>query len=93
MQLSVVLSVLALLNMFMQKKIADISKLLFMLKNTLDDLNSIRESDASWCNAADTDISNLETEHGITIKVGMGPMEITSFVSSIVLTTRGYSQP
>ena len=52
----------------MQKKIADFSKLPFMLKSTLDHLNSIRESDASWSTAAESGISNLETEHGITIK-------------------------
>ena len=67
--LSEVLSSLALLNLFIQKKIADFSKLPFMLKSTLDYLNSIRESDASWCTAAETAIWNLETEHGITIKV------------------------
>ena len=52
--------------LFMQKKIADFSKLSFMLKNTLDHLNSIWESNASWCTAAATALSNLETEHGIT---------------------------
>ena len=57
----------------MQKKIADFSKLPFMFKITLDHLNSIRESDASWCTAADTAISNLETEHGITIKGSREP--------------------
>ena len=57
----------------MQKKIADFSKLPFMLKTTLDHLNSIRESDASWCTAAETSVSNLETEHGITIKGSRGP--------------------
>ena len=66
--LSEVLSVLALLNLFTQKKIADFSKLPFMLKSTLDHLNPIRESDACWCTAAEKAISNLETEHGITIK-------------------------
>ena len=71
--LSEVRSGLALLNMFMQKKIADFSKLHYMLKSTLDHLNSIRESDASWCTAAETTISNLETEHGITIKGSRGP--------------------
>ena len=71
--LSEVLSALALLNLFMQKKIADFSKLPFMLKSTLDYLNSIRESDASWCTAAETAILNLETEHGITIKGSWGP--------------------
>ena len=70
--LSEVLSVLALLNLFMQKKIADFSKLPFMLRSTLDHLNSIRESDASWCTAAETAISNLETE-GITIKGSREP--------------------
>ena len=44
-----------------------------MLKNTLDHLNSIRESDASWCTAAETAILNLETEHGITVKGSRGP--------------------
>ncbi len=64
-------SVPLLLNMFVQKKRADSQQLPFMLKNTLghlDHLNSIRESGASWCTAAETAISNLETEHGITIK-------------------------
>ena len=64
--LSEVLSTLALLNLFIQKKIADFSKLPFMLKRTLDHLNSIRESDPSWCTAAETAISNLEIERGIT---------------------------
>ena len=67
--LSEVLSALALLNLFMQKKLAEFSKLPFVLKSTLDLPNSLRESDASWCTAAETAISNLETEHGITIKL------------------------
>ena len=71
--LSEILCARALLNLFMQKKIADFSKLLFMLKSTLDHLNSIRESDASLCTAAESAISNLETEHGITIKGNRGP--------------------
>ena len=71
--LSEVLSSLALLNFFTQKKIADFSKLPFMLKSTLDHLNSIRESDASWCTAAETAIWNLETEHGISTKGSRGP--------------------
>ena len=58
--LSEVLSALALLNLFMQKKIVDFSKLPFMLRSTLHHLNSIRESDASWCPAAETAISHLE---------------------------------
>ena len=37
---------------------ADFSKLPFMFKSTLDHLNSIRESDASWCTAAETAIFN-----------------------------------
>ena len=54
---------LGLLNLFMQKKIVDVRKLTFMLKSKLEHLNSIRESDASWCTAAETAITNLETEH------------------------------
>ena len=71
--LSEVLNALALINLFMQKKIADFCKLPFKLKNTLDHLNSIRESDTIWCSTAETAISNLETEHGITIKGSRGP--------------------
>ena len=71
--LSEILSAFALLNLFMQKKTAEFSKLPFMLKSTLDHLNSIRERDASWCTAAETAISNSETEHGITIKGSRGP--------------------
>ena len=80
---SEVLSALALLNLFMQKKIADFSKLPFMLKSILDHLNSIRESDVSWCTAAETAILNLETEHGITIKGSRGrkspPLTVQQF--------------
>ena len=71
--LSEVLSALALLNLFMQKKMADFSKLHFMLRSTLDHLNPTRKSDASWCTAAETATSNLETELGITIKGCRGP--------------------
>ena len=46
--LSEVVSALALLNLFVQKKIADFRKFPFMLTSTLNHLNSIRESDASW---------------------------------------------
>ena len=61
--ISEVLSSLALLNLFMQKKIADFRKLPFMLKSTFNHLNSIRKSDASWCTAAETAISNTEIGH------------------------------
>ena len=70
--LSEVLSALALLNFFIQKKIAEFSKLCFMLKSTLDHLNSIRKSNAIWCTAAETAVSNL-AEHGLTIKGSRGP--------------------
>ena len=52
----------------------DFSKRHFMLNSTLDHLNSIRESDASWCAAAGTVISHLETEHRITFKGSRGPI-------------------
>ena len=61
--LSEVLSCLALLNLFMQKKIADFRKLPFMLKSTFTHLNSIRKSNASWCTAAETAILNTEIGH------------------------------
>ena len=71
--LSEVLCPLARLNLFLQKKIADFSKIPLMLKSKLDHLNFIRESDASWLTAAETAKSNLETEYGITIKDSRGP--------------------
>ena len=71
----------------MPKKIADFSKLPFMLKSTLDHLNFISENDASWCPAAEAAVSNLETEHGITMN---GSREPNSFVSSTVSGTSGY---
>ena len=71
--LSEVISSQALLKLFMPKKIADFSKIPFMLKSTLDYLNFIRKKDASWCTAARTAISNFEFGHGITIKVSRGP--------------------
>ena len=43
-----------------------------MLKSLLDHLNSIWENDASWCTIAETAISNLEIDHGITIKGSRG---------------------
>ena len=61
--LSEVLSSLVLLNLFMQKKIADFRKLPFMLKSTFTHLNSTRKSNASWCTAAETAISNTEMGH------------------------------
>ena len=61
------------LKLFMQKKIADFSKLPFMLKCTLDHLNPIRENDASRSTAAETATSYFEFGHGITIKVSRGP--------------------
>ena len=59
----------ALLNLFMQKKLADFSKLPFVLKSTFDHLNSIRVSDASWRTAVKATISSLETKHGGTIGI------------------------
>ena len=46
------------LNLFTQEKIADFSKLPFMLKSTLDHLNDHLNY---WCTAAKTSTSNLET--------------------------------
>ena len=71
--LSEVLCALARLNLFMQKKIADFSKFPLLLKSMLDHLNFIREIYASWCTAAVTAKSNLESEYGITIKGSRGP--------------------
>ena len=69
--LSEVLSAPALLNLFIQKKM--LTSASFPICSRLDRLNSIRESDASWCTTAETAISNFETEHGITIKGSRGP--------------------
>ena len=91
--LSEVLSALAVLNLFMQKMIADFRKLPFMLKSILDHLNTIRKNDASWFTAAETAILNLEIGHGITINglADQNSTEMTSFVNSTVSSTSGYS--
>ena len=89
-----VLSARALSNLFLQKMIAYFSKLPFMLKSTLDHLNFIKESEASWCTAAETAISNLETEHGITIKGSRGPIVWTSPTCQFnISSTSGYFLP
>ena len=61
--LSEVLSSHALLNLFMQKKIADFRKFPFMLKSIFTHLNFIRKSNASWCTGAEIAISNTEIGH------------------------------
>ena len=76
--LSEFLSAHALLNLFMQKKIADFSKLPFNLKNTLEHLNYIRESGASWCTATETAILNLET-----VKVQVAIPNLDTLIANI----------
>ena len=51
---SELLSAPAFSNWFMQKKVPDFSKIPFVLKSTLDHLNSTAEGDASLCTAAET---------------------------------------
>ena len=51
--------------------------------STLDCLNSIRENDGSWCTAAETVLSNLEIEHGITMKGIRGPKVSKSLLLSV----------
>ena len=57
-----------LLSLFMQKKIADFTKLSFMHKSTLDHLIQSGRVMPVGALHRETAISNLETEHGITIK-------------------------
>ena len=71
--LSEVPNVLGILNLFMKKMIADFCNLPFMPRSTLDHLNSIRKSNGSWFTAAETAISNLETQHGIITIGSSGP--------------------
>ena len=83
-----------LLSLFMQKKIADFSKLPFMLKSTLDYLNSIRESGSCWCVYCSWD-SHIKLRgwacNNNQRQLGTNCTEITSFVSSTVSSARGYS--
>ena len=81
--LSDVLNILARLNLFMQKKATDFSKLPIMLSCTLEELKSLRYSEASWCTSAESAISSLETEHGITVKSRTGPNRAATAISSI----------
>ncbi len=70
--LSEVLSLLARLNLFMQRKTSDFSKLPIVLSSIIQQLVSLKEPGTDWCNDADEAISNLEKEHGITVKATIG---------------------
>ena len=70
--LSEVLSLLARLNVFMQRKTSDFSKLPIMLSSIVGRLMSLKEPGTDWCIAVDKAISELEKEHGITIKITIG---------------------
>jgi hypothetical protein len=64
---SEVLSVLACLNLFMQRKAADFSKVSIVLKKALDQLKCPQERGADWCSLAAVAISDIEAKHGIAI--------------------------
>ncbi len=70
--LSEVLSLLARLNLFMQRKTSDFSKLPIVLSSIIQQLVSLKEPGTDWCNDADEAISNLEKEHGNTVKATIG---------------------
>ena len=70
--LSEVLSLLARLNLFMQRKTSDFSKLPIMLSSIVHQLTSLKEPGTDWCIDSDKAISDLEKEHGIAVKTTIG---------------------
>ena len=65
--LSDVLEILARINVILQRKVADFSKLQIMLQFTCDELKSLKREKADWCSLAESMLAKLETEYEITI--------------------------
>ena len=81
--LSEVLSLLARLNLFMQRKTSDFSKLPMMLSSIVHQLMSLKEPGTDWCIDADKAISDLEKEHGIAVKTTIGVTQNNFAANSI----------
>jgi hypothetical protein len=80
-----ILNLLATLNCFMQRKTADFSRLKIILDSVLDQLKSLKLSDAEWCSDVEKTVATLQTEHDIIINdaVGVTRRSTASAISSV----------
>ena len=58
--LSEVLDILARMNVAMQKKIADFSRLQVFLQSTVDELKNLKDEKADWCSSTELALVRLE---------------------------------
>ena len=67
MFLSVVLDILARMNVSMQRKLLDLSRLLVLLKITMDQLEHLKDERSEWLGSVESEISLLEEKYDITL--------------------------
>ncbi len=66
--LSALLDLLAKLNCFMQRKVADFSKLPIILRSIVDEIKHLKDPGSEWCSIVESTVEMLETEHSISVK-------------------------
>ena len=70
--LSEVLDILARMNVTMQRKNADFSKLPVLLKVTTDQLEHLKEENSEWLTSVESEISLLKEKYDITLGMTCG---------------------
>ena len=70
--LSKVLDILARMNVTMQRKNADFSKLPVLLKVTTDQLEHLKEENSEWLTSVESEISLLKEKYDITLGMTRG---------------------
>ena len=65
--LSEVLDILARMNVAMQKKTADFSRLQVFLQSTVDELKNLKDEKADWCSSTELALVRLQKEFNIEI--------------------------
>ena len=68
--LSEVLDLLVRLSCYMQRQIADFSRLPMILESILKELEQLKGDKAEWCSEVSTQVDKLESDHEITITRG-----------------------
>lgn len=67
-----ILNLLAILNCFMQRQMADFSRLKTILDSVLEQLKSLKLDGAEWCSEVEKTVATLQTEHDITVRDTVG---------------------
>ena len=65
--LSEVLDILARMNVSMQRKLLDLSRLPVLLKITMDQLEHLKDERSEWLGSVESEISLLKEKHDITL--------------------------